>query len=92
MTASKPKKVRLLATVAAVAALVAVGSIYAATVQYEYDSLNRLVRVTYDEDSSIEYTYDALGNRTRKKVLLHLARLTVTSQRPLFNENPKKGR
>ena len=39
-------------------------SIYAAT--YEYDPLNRLIRVVYDETTSIEYTYDAVGNRTRR--------------------------
>jgi YD repeat-containing protein len=36
--------------------------------KYEYDALNRLTRVVYDEATSIEYTYDAAGNRTRKVV------------------------
>jgi len=33
---------------------------------YEYDPLNRLIRVVYNETTSIEYTYDAVGNRTRR--------------------------
>jgi len=33
---------------------------------YEYDALNRLVRVVYDETTIIEYTYDAAGNRSRR--------------------------
>ena len=33
---------------------------------YEYDALNRLTRVVYDEGTVIEYTYDAVGNRTRR--------------------------
>lgn len=38
----------------------------AVTYDYEYDELNRLTRVVYDETTSIEYTYDAVGNRTRR--------------------------
>jgi YD repeat-containing protein len=34
--------------------------------KYEYDALNRLVRVVYDETTTIEYTYDAAGNRSRR--------------------------
>ena len=37
--------------------------------KYEYDQLNRLTRVVYDENTSIEYTYDAVGNRTRRLVI-----------------------
>jgi YD repeat-containing protein len=33
-------------------------------VQYEYDSLNRLSRVTYENGDSITYEYDAAGNIT----------------------------
>ena len=33
--------------------------------EYEYDLLNRLVKVTYDENNYIEYTYDANGNITK---------------------------
>jgi YD repeat-containing protein len=34
-----------------------------ATTSYTYDSLNRLIRVTYADGSVIRYTYDAAGNR-----------------------------
>jgi len=69
MTALKSKKVLLLAVVGTMAVLVTGGSIYAATIQYEYDALNRLIRVIYDENTSIEYIYDAVGNRTRRVVI-----------------------
>jgi YD repeat-containing protein len=35
----------------------------AATTSYTYDSLHRLIRVTYADGSVIRYTYDAAGNR-----------------------------
>lgn len=37
--------------------------------KYEYDPLNRLTRVVYDENTSIEYSYDSVGNRTRELVI-----------------------
>lgn len=33
---------------------------------YDYDSLNRLVRVTYDSGFQITYAYDEVGNRTQR--------------------------
>ena len=35
---------------------------------YTYDNLNRLTKVVYDNGTTITYTFDALGNRTVKKV------------------------
>ena len=35
---------------------------------YTYDSNNRLMKVVYDNGTTITYTFDALGNRTGKKV------------------------
>ena len=43
--------------------MVSLTSAYAAEVSYAYDELNRLVKVIYDDGSTIEYTYDAVGNR-----------------------------
>ena len=37
-------------------------------VKYEYDEINRLTKVTYSNGTVVEYTYDALGNRTEKEV------------------------
>lgn len=39
-----------------------------AQTSYEYDNLYRLTKVTYSNGTSVSYTYDALGNRTSKKV------------------------
>ncbi|MCC6363106.1 MAG: hypothetical protein IT165_06245 [Bryobacterales bacterium] len=36
----------------------------AGSIQYTYDSLNRLTRVSYGDGTSIVYTYDSAGNRT----------------------------
>lgn len=33
--------------------------------KYEYDKLNRLIKVTYDEENYVEYMYDANGNITQ---------------------------
>lgn len=38
------------------------------TISYTYDELNRLTKETLRDGSSIEYTYDAAGNRATKKV------------------------
>ena len=49
--------------------LAAYGSlVYAAN--YEYDALNRLTRIVYDNKTAIEYSYDTGGNRTRKVLTL----------------------
>lgn len=40
--------------------------VYAVSIRYEYDDLNRLTRAVYDETTVIEYTYDEVGNRTRR--------------------------
>lgn len=38
---------------------------------YEYDNLNRLTKVTYSNGVEITYTYDVMGNRTQKQVIVH---------------------
>ena len=40
----------------------------AATAQYTYDNLNRLVQVQYDDGTTIQYAYDAMGNRLVQQV------------------------
>jgi len=47
--------------------LFTVGIVHAATITYTYDSLNRLTRVVYGNGDTIEYTYDAAGNRLTLK-------------------------
>ena len=36
---------------------------------YEYDDIGRLTKATLDDGTVIDYTYDAVGNRTSKVVL-----------------------
>lgn len=51
------------------ALLFAVAQLFAQTkVRYTYDSLNRLTKVVYFDGTTVEYSYDALGNRLSKKV------------------------
>ena len=38
------------------------------SVSYTYDNMNRLKKVTYSNGVTVNYTYDALGNRTKKTV------------------------
>jgi hypothetical protein len=38
-------------------------SAIAGTVQYTYDSLNRIIKIERDNEAVIEYTYNASGNR-----------------------------
>ena len=37
-------------------------------VSYTYDNLNRLTEVSYSNGVKVKYTYDALGNRSKKTV------------------------
>jgi YD repeat-containing protein len=39
-----------------------------AVINYEYDALNRLTRVSYPDGSTIAYHYDPAGNRTERIV------------------------
>lgn len=50
-----------------VVSLVFLGSvIYAGTINYTYDELNRLITAEKPDEYRIEYYYDAAGNRTAK--------------------------
>ena len=37
--------------------------------KYEYDTNNRLAKVTYSNGTTVTYTYDELGNRLSKKTV-----------------------
>lgn len=41
------------------------GTCQAGDISYDYDALNRLTKVTYDDGSTVEYEYDLAGNITR---------------------------
>jgi YD repeat-containing protein len=43
-------------------------SVSPGTAQFTYDNLNRLVQVQYEDGTTIQYTYDAAGNRLTKEV------------------------
>ena len=52
----------------------------AATAQYTYDNLNRLVQVQYDDGTTIQYSYDPAGNRLVKQVTVFHASVPATGQ------------
>ena len=62
------KIIRLSAFVSVLFCLFISISAFAGTVQYTYDSLNRIVKVVRDNEIVIEYTYDASGNRQNIKI------------------------
>ena len=41
----------------------------AGTAQYTYDNLNRLIQVQFEDGTTIQYSYDAVGNRLVKQVM-----------------------
>lgn len=41
---------------------------FSETIIYEYDDLNRLIRIEQPDGSAIDYDYDEVGNRIRKEV------------------------
>ena len=43
---------------------------------YDYDSLNRLTKVTYDGGFQISYSYDAVGNRIERTAKLQVINFT----------------
>jgi hypothetical protein len=48
--------------------LILVNPVSAGSLTYTYDDLNRLIMAEYSDDSVIEFTYDAVGNRETKEV------------------------
>nr|WP_319396425.1 hypothetical protein [uncultured Desulfobacter sp.] len=45
-----------------------VGQAFSGTIFYEYDNLNRITKMENSGVFSIEYSYDAAGNRTQSSV------------------------
>ena len=52
----------------AILCMLAFGAFAQSTNTYEYDTLNRLTKVTYANGAVVQYTYDAVGNRLTKTV------------------------
>ncbi len=60
------RRTLLLAAVLGLTAVVSPGE----TLQYTYDAMQRLTRVTYGDGTAIDYTYDNAGNRLTQSVTL----------------------
>lgn len=52
----------------AIACWITCSSIAGGLCSYEYDILNRLTKITYEDGSYVEYEYDANGNITKTNV------------------------
>jgi len=65
--AERNRRVKVMATATMLLAAIVLSTPLAA-VEYEYDSIGRLVRVVEENGDAIEYAYDAVGNRVRLKV------------------------
>lgn len=63
--------------------LLTVNSSFAETVQYQYDDLNRLERVIYENGDVIDYYYDEVGNRNQKTTTATI--LPITSLGTLYS-------
>lgn len=53
----------LIASYACLVAVFAIPDAHAGQIQYFYDSLGRVERVIYPNGVTVQYTYDAAGNR-----------------------------
>ena len=52
--------------------------LFASTITYEYDSLDRLIQVSYGEGTVVQYSYDPAGNRTQRVVSASATTLNVS--------------
>ena len=82
--------VRILFAAALTAIFCASAPCLAETLQYGYDSMQRLTRVTHPDGTTIDYDYDALGNRLMKTTTLpggpsNQPPAAVTSPNPVNN-------
>ena len=62
------KKVAGIGTVILMSATLMVNSATVCAEEYEYDSLNRVTKVTYDDGSFVTYSYDKNGNIVSEEV------------------------
>ena len=60
------KKAWLVLTAVVILLLLAVSAHASYQIEYEYDSLDRLIKVTHPNGESVLYVYDAVGNRIQK--------------------------
>ena len=85
--------VRLLSVIACV---ISIARSSAAIERYTYDNANRLVKVVYDDSSSIAYTYDANGNiitinaRTGSSAVRVAATVPATTAIESITPNPMR--
>ena len=56
------KKICRLCSICLVSGLLITSSIHVRAEEYEYDDLNRVTKVTYEDGSFVTYEYDANGN------------------------------
>jgi YD repeat-containing protein len=56
------------------------------TIQYGYDDAGQVTKVTYDDDTDVEYVYDGAGNRQIKTVTLTGEPANNLPYPPLYSE------
>lgn len=58
---------------------------FAETINYSYDSMNRMTRAEYSESKiAIEYSYDKMGNRLQKVISLNNCSATLFNSLKLY--------
>ena len=67
----------IVATLLAMISAIAIASA-AETLFYSYDSMGRLIQVTYVDGTVVQYSYDKMGNRLQKTAVIGSASCTYT--------------
>ncbi|MCX5814115.1 MAG: RHS repeat protein [Proteobacteria bacterium] len=55
-------------------------TVFSSTIQYTYDSLNRITKVDYGDGYTEQYAYDTAGNRLTKSNIPYQRNYLATSQ------------